>query len=509
MIERIKQLLNRSSAPETDDEEPEDAPQEPSAGDNLLLISDLHLGEACKEHSRIEYLKRGSELDADLCAFLEHHATARPGGRPWRLVLGGDLLDFLQVTMTPAGTTGDALRFGLGTREDESRWKLQRLMERHRRVFVYLADFVGEGHSLEIVQGNHDGELFWPQVQQTLVEGLVDLYFGAEAHPELTPEAFAARIRFHPWFFFKPGVLYFEHGHRFDTNCATPPQLYPLRSGDEAELTQPVSALAIRYFANLESGFRTHDKEHWGLSEYVGYYRRRGVAHVVEVSRRYLGLLSRSAHYYREHGRIENPHVDEAHEAGLRAHAEAGPLDEETLRELDAMSAASVTSSVTGLATILCLWELSAIAAFGLVSSLALLTSWGWAVDLPLVVGVTGLAVFWRQYNRGRYPTNIKSHLDEVAAGKRVELGEDLIETHPLATGECVLRIAPLAAEVAAGEPHEVRGPAGLSRLTLNRVEDLGDTKSAIPLWGLTPGSRTVVDLCCHVGSFESWALVT
>ena len=32
------------------------------------------------------------------------------------------------------------------------------------------------------------------------------------------------------------------------------------------------------------------------------------------------------------------------------------------------------------------------IAAFGLVSSLALLTSWGWAVDLPLVVGVTGLA---------------------------------------------------------------------------------------------------------------------
>ncbi len=379
------------------------------------MVSDLHLGEACKEHSRIEYLKRGAELDADLCAFLEHYGGHRRDGRPWRLVLGGDVFDFLQVTVTPAGTTGDEERFGLGTREGESLWKLRRLMERHQRVFVYLADFVGRGHSVDFIRGNHDVELHWPALQSALVEGLVETYFGGELHPEQSPEEFARRIRFHPWFLMLPGLLYVEHGHRFDSNCATNPQLAPLQPGAEDQLVQPISALAIRYFANLERGFRTHDKEHWGVREYAAYYWSRGLPHALDRGRDYLTLLDQSIRYYREHGRHQSEPAGEAHEAALSTLADAGPLDLDTLRALDALSEDSVMTEASGFCTILCIWEVLGGAATLLVLLLTLLTPWGPLIEVPLVGAVAAASVWWSRRNRERYPTDIKERMPRIA----------------------------------------------------------------------------------------------
>ncbi len=414
MLDRIRRLLSRDDdAPEEEDAEPRDAE---SSAPNLLLISDLHLGEACKEHSRIEYLKRGAELDADLCAFLDYHARHTPNGRPWRLVFGGDLLDFLQVTMTPEGATDEERRFGLSTREEDSRWKLQRLMERHRRVFVYLADFIGCGHRVEIIQGNHDEELFWPAVQRTLVEGLVELYFGGERHHgELTPDVFAQHIRFHPWFYLEPDVLYYEHGHRFDRLCATPPQLCPLQPLAQDELTQPISAFAIRYFANLERGFTTHDKEHWTVPDYVRYYRTLGQKQILDVAGHYIGFALRTCQYMWRSGRLRNEQADAAHETRLLEHVEAGPLDEKTVRALDAMSARSIMTQPFGVFTILAFWEQAVLLSVSATITLALLTSLPWYVEAFGIAATLAGSLAWAQYNRKRFPGDIKERLDGIA----------------------------------------------------------------------------------------------
>lgn len=412
-IARLRRLLGRARRATPDDDPGATVDVE---GENLLLISDLHLGEACKEHSRIEYLKRAADLDGYICDFLEYHAEHRPGGRPWRLILGGDLLDFLQVTMVPPGTTGEAAVFGLGTREEESVWKLRRLMERHREFFVFLAAFVGAGHRLEIIRGNHDEELFWPAVRAALVDGLIDLFFGDEGHPHETPEGFAARIRFHPWFYFERDQIYVEHGHRFDDFCVTPPQLAPLKPRAEDELTQPLSYLAIRYFANRQPGFRTHDKEHWGLREYAAYFRTIGLGAAAASMKRYGELMLRVARYYIEHGRFESDAAVEAHARYRAELAEAAGLDAATVDRLEALGARSIMGRALGLWTMMGMVEWSAMAAVLATVALTLGTAWGWAVDAAAVAAVGGLGLFSVKRLRARYPRDIKAKLDRAAS---------------------------------------------------------------------------------------------
>ncbi|MCA9541175.1 MAG: hypothetical protein KC620_19880, partial [Myxococcales bacterium] len=398
----------------------EEAPR-PVAGENLLFISDLHLGEACKDHSRIEYLKRGGELDAHVCSFLEHHARHTPGGRPWRLILGGDLLDFLQVTMTPPGTTGEAAIYGLGTREEESAWKVRRLMERHREFFVYLADFIGAGHRIEIVQGNHDEELFWPAVRTAFVEGLVGLYFGDEGHPRLTPQAFAERIHFNPWFYYQPGLVYVEHGHRFDDFCATPPQLCPLKPQAEDELVTPLSGLAIRYFANRQPGFRTHDKEHWGMREYFLFFRSMELRRTIDMLSCYARLIARVGVYYVEHGRFRSDEALAAHALRLEALAERGNVDRAQLTQLESFGARSIMGRPLGLFTMMGLGDWTAVLLLLISIAMALANDAPLWADLLLILGVGGGALAAARGLRKLYPRDIKAKLD-VAATRIGEL---------------------------------------------------------------------------------------
>ena len=414
MIRGFKNLLRRPGAPAP---ESDSTPQstECAAGENVLIVSDLHLGEACKEHSRIDYIRHSTDADADFCAFLDHYAQHSPDERPWRLVLGGDLFDFLQVTLTPPDADAHARRYGLGTTADESAWKMERLFERHRRAFVHLAHFVGCGHRLDIVQGNHDVELFWPEVQHAFVSGLVRLYFGEEGHPALTPTEFEARIHFHAWFVYVPGVVYVEHGHRFDPYCSTAPQLAPLRPERESELTQPLSGIAIRYFANLERGFSTHDKEHWGLKEYVGYYRGRRFRDHLETIRRYWTFVVEVERYYRNHGRFASERAVADHAIGLAALTESSGLDETQLARLDALSEASVTSIPFALYAKTGLAEITSAAFVAMTGTIVLLTPWSWLTDLCVFgLGFVAGAV-WPTLARRRFPTDAPTRLDRTA----------------------------------------------------------------------------------------------
>lgn len=422
MIGRLKRWFGLTE-PTPPPNLPSETPAVPNTGENIVIVSDLHLGEACKEHSRIEYLKRGSEIDDEFCRFIDWLTRERIDGRPWCLILGGDLVDFLQVTIVPRDADAERQRYGLGTTEEESAWKLTRMMERHHSAFVYLAAFVGAGNRLEIVQGNHDQELFWPRVRQAFVQGLMRIYFGDEAHAELSPEDFAARIHFNPWFYFQKGLIYMEHGHRFDEFCATPPQLAPLRPRAEQELCQPISGLAIRYFANLERGFRTHDKEHWGLVEYFNYFRSQGVGHILRTAARYVRLLGRMRRYYNEHGRYTSDTAVDAHEARRAEISKLTGMPEDDLDALEGMNVPSVTTLGFDFFIAAGMGEWIAITFWLLSIGVALTVPWPWWAGLLLVVAVAAAGYLGVRAARARIPNDTPRKLDEAgfALGRIVD----------------------------------------------------------------------------------------
>src|SRR5262245_10810948 len=75
---------------------------------NILLISDLHLGEDIKPATRMGQLRHMVMLERELLAFLSHYTKVRHDGRPWRLVVNGDMVDFLAVCLLPREGEVDA-----------------------------------------------------------------------------------------------------------------------------------------------------------------------------------------------------------------------------------------------------------------------------------------------------------------------------------------------------------------------------------------------------------------
>src|SRR5690349_3506756 len=181
---------------------------------NLLAISDLHLGCDLKAGGKAQ---RSSSFDTQLAEFLDFHANNQRGGKPWRLLLNGDIVDFVAITVTPGPeasfeVSADEREFGLAPEESKCVWKLRKVFERHPLVFDALARFLQKGNSLHIIRGNHDAEFHWPAVQAELKAHLADRA-GLEGFGR---RRFERRIEFHPWFYLEPGFFYAEHGNAHD-----------------------------------------------------------------------------------------------------------------------------------------------------------------------------------------------------------------------------------------------------------------------------------------------------
>lgn len=176
-------------------------------GRDLAIVSDLHLSAGYDDRTGAYDRNEDFFYDAAFARFLtdlERRADAE--GRRWRLVILGDLFDFLQVD-TEEGGAGD-------TSEGVTLAKLSRVARGHRELFAALGRFAAR-FPIDVVAGNHDIELVHPVVQRRLVQLLVD----ASGSP-------AARegVSFHPWIYYLPGVLYAEHGNQYDdvNSFATP-----------------------------------------------------------------------------------------------------------------------------------------------------------------------------------------------------------------------------------------------------------------------------------------------
>src|SRR6476646_8246511 len=185
---------------------------------NILVISDLHLGEDLRPGgANVSYLRHLVALERELEKFLAHYTTTRLDGRPWRLVVNGDMVDFMSVMILPEekaeeGDDEEDKLYGLGFGDLQSQKKMERVIARHQGVFKRLGEFVAAGNELVIVVGNHDVEFHYPQVQRTLVEWLSGLTLGIGAD-DAARAAFARRIEFCPWFYYEEDLIYIEHGH--------------------------------------------------------------------------------------------------------------------------------------------------------------------------------------------------------------------------------------------------------------------------------------------------------
>ncbi len=291
----------------------------PQTDHNLLVVSDLHLGEDLRPGGTgMSYLRHLVKLEREFEKFLRHHTERRDDGRPWRLVVNGDMVDFMSMKILPeadvagidpsiANPSIDEDRlYGLGFDERAAQKKLERVIVRHRGVFTALGEFVCAGNELVIIVGNHDVEFHYDMVQRTFVEWLSALSLGVGAADGIVDQAsqderaaFVARVQFCPWFYYQENCIYIEHGHQFDEYCAFDFQLNPVplkvpEPAEPAPEAAPVSAgpaaqqkrgarprrsksrfaismahAGMRYFANQIPEYDPHTAEHWGIVNYV------------------------------------------------------------------------------------------------------------------------------------------------------------------------------------------------------------------------------------------------
>src|SRR6185312_10244284 len=324
---------------------------------NILVISDLHLGEDLRPGgANVSYLPHLAKLERELEKFLAHYTAHRLDDRPWRLVVNGDMVDFMSVMILPEAEEKDNDEedrlYGLGFGERQSQKKMERVIARHQGVFKRLGEFVAAGNELVIVVGNHDVEFHYPQVQQTLVEWLSGLTLGMGVDDPARAE-FATRVSFCPWFYYKEDLIYIEHGHQYDEYCSFDYLLHPVTAAPEwkkkdrslnkkSRIALSVAHAGMRYFANQIPDYDPHTAELWGFGDYMKWAWAQGLRGGLRLAYTYGLLVWRLVEMWYSLRGVEAERRNLHHERlkELSAHLQ---MSEEKLLALDSLRREPVT----------------------------------------------------------------------------------------------------------------------------------------------------------------------
>jgi UDP-2,3-diacylglucosamine pyrophosphatase LpxH len=377
-----------------------------SSRESLLVFSDVHLGSDLNDGPGTTP-RRTATIDRDLVALVAHYRRARPAADRWHIVIAGDFIDFAGMTIAPdaaaleTALTEEEREHGVGSAADHVRLKLRRVVARHRDLFAELAGFVADGHALTLVHGNHDVELHWVEVQRDFRDVLWSHSGQARAagtEPSSEPEdAFRARIDFQPWFFYREGVVYIEHGHQYDPFCSTTHVMSPLHPLDPRRVVRGFSDVLLRYVVRQTRGLKEHGHETLGLADYVGFGVKLGVsgmfALVVRFVRAILELFRLRRAYVSEAARV----LRDEHVVRCAKLAEAMRIGRDRIDALLALQAPPITSSIRGILASVLLDKLAlGLAALLILAGLALFGAfhgYGW-------LGAFGVLVAWSLLHR-------------------------------------------------------------------------------------------------------------
>lgn len=254
---------------------------------NYVLLSDVHLGSDVIPHMRPwakeSWLLHDAAIDARLVGLLDHYRQDRDPERPWCLILAGDFVDLVGVSIgveSPLRTepTRDERVYGLGSAADHVVQKMGAIAARHPAVFRALAEFVADGNRLVIVRGNHDVELHWHAAQRAFVHSIIK-------HAALDQrEGMRSRIEICPWFFVVDGLLYVEHGHEFDAMCSYGDPLMPTCMRDPRRIHATPFSVLLRQVARPTRGLRAAGYQYVGMSEYLRLLLHLGVRGSVRIA---------------------------------------------------------------------------------------------------------------------------------------------------------------------------------------------------------------------------------
>ncbi len=364
--------------------------------ESLLILSDVHLGNDLNDLTR-EGVRRSAVVDADLASLLSHYRQSPCTGKRWRLVIAGDFIDFVGMSILPpfgadfAGANEEERAHGLGNSSDHASLKLRAVAERHGEVFIALADFVAAGHALTIVHGNHDVEFHWDAVKDELREMLVEIASrrsGAD-YAVLTRE-FAARIEFEPWFYYVGGVAYVEHGHQYDTLCSTDHVMAPLSPGDPRRISRSFSDVLLRWVVRPTGCVPEYGHERMGVVDYILLGAGLGVGGVVRLAARFSAAVIELFRLRRAYLSDATHALRAEHERRMHTLAGVTRIGIERLRALAALQVPPVTRSVPKILASVLLDRL----AVGLLASAAIAAlavagrhhAWCWV----LIAGIVG-----------------------------------------------------------------------------------------------------------------------
>jgi UDP-2,3-diacylglucosamine pyrophosphatase LpxH len=190
------------------------------------------------------------------------------------LLLNGDVFDFDVVSAVPDHPPWPVSRSerkrGLEATAAKSVWKLQRVLADHPGFLDTLARFVGQGHRVVYILGNHDRELHFPEVQETLCDAL------ARAAAAQGTVFSRERLRFEPWFYYVPAEIYAEHGHQYDYYTSFRYPLWPVvKSRGQTVLALPMGNLSNRYLVTRMGYFNPYASDFiLNLFSYVMHWLR-------------------------------------------------------------------------------------------------------------------------------------------------------------------------------------------------------------------------------------------
>lgn len=273
---------------------------------NILVISDLHLGEDLNPAASVTATRDLAVAERQLVEFLRHYTRKRRDGLPWRLVINGDMVDFMMVRVLESerripGPDGDAQgreerELGLGRREAVALERMRTVVNRHTGFFAALARFLARGNRVEIIAGNHDIEFHWESIQREFAQA-VAIAWERVAGPRLEQvggEVVARRIGFHPWFYYEPGVAWIEHGHQYDECCSFEFGLCPV-DPRRNEIVTNVDYAGLHYIAGYVEEMDAHGAEAWSFGGYMRFafsIGRKGSARLAKAYYRFSrGLL--------------------------------------------------------------------------------------------------------------------------------------------------------------------------------------------------------------------------
>lgn len=319
---------------------------------NYILFSDVHLGADLLQHVRpwtLAQLKRAARIDRDLVTMLDHYRTSSDPERPWCLVIAGDLVDFIGMSISPVREdtlqtrlNREERRHGLGSAEEHAALKMVAVVERHAKVFDALTQFVLAGHSLVLVRGNHDVDFHWELARNTFVQALLTRA-SAELSTPLAQKSFEERIEFYPWFYYIEGLLYVEHGHQYDAFCSHSDVLAPLHPTDPQRTSWSLSDVLLRFIVHPTPGISSEGHEHNSTWDYLRMAARMGMREAMALGTRYVRAIVHAVHVWRAHVHQKAHEIRAEHDRRTTELAERMRLEVDKVRNLAQLAATPAT----------------------------------------------------------------------------------------------------------------------------------------------------------------------